>query len=770
MGWAYRSFGDYKNALLYLDLARAGYEHLYGPEDIDVALTEDKLGVCLYESRKPAEAIGHFQYAVRIYEQLGDSSKLGNTLNNMALALDANGRHRLALSALQRARKIHRAVNDGQERFLFGDYMNTANTLKHMNALDSALVFMDSALQLAPILAIPGDYAESLDNLGNIYELKGEYFLAEEAYLEAARHLWKDFGEMGVAGLLALTNLDAVITPVGLLAVLSDQARLRKRILTKRTTQASLDSALLAYDAVAHIGNLIQRHFTAEDSKLSWIEKMRTTLAEAIEILEAQYKKDKNPRYIEKAFQYFEQGKSLLLLQNFIRTQFTGQDKYAQLFVREKQIHRKITSLENELLKASSDRKRLQDSLSKWQLQLSALVDVIRENYPEYFETKYSGKPISLNHFKNDLLPGGGHALYFYQSGMNIFTLTIGKNYLNLNRIENSNQLTNDIITLNSLACAPPKLNNSKTEIAKVSKRISQQLFQANPLPESTKRLLIIPDGILNLVPFDILIPGPSDQFLIESNPICYSYSATLLSKNASHAKGLPMAWHATAIAPDYSHDSRLPPLKEADKEVMAAGEFAEEIAVINDPGESLMSFKKKTGDAHLIHLAMHARAGQDEKNNAYLQFPEGDVPNWEISNMDLNAKLVVLSACETGRGKLYPGEGVFSLGRSFMHAGVPSVIMSAWKSNDAATARIIETFYDELSNGRDFDVALQQAKIAYLQAPLDETGHPYYWAGMTQYGWFATQRAPYRVFLIILITVISLFAGFYLVRKIFRA
>jgi len=103
---------------------------------------------------------------------------------------------------------------------------------------------------------------------------------------------------------------------------------------------------------------------------------------------------------------------------------------------------------------------------------------------------------------------------------------------------------------------------------------------------------------------------------------------------------------------------------------------------------------------------------------------------------MSLKVQLVVLSACETGYGKFQQGEGVMSLARSFMYAGVPSMLVSMWQVNDASTSAIMQLFYKNLAKGMDKAEALQQAKLKYIrQVANNNAAHPAYWASFVQLG-----------------------------------
>ena len=110
----------------------------------------------------------------------------------------------------------------------------------------------------------------------------------------------------------------------------------------------------------------------------------------------------------------------------------------------------------------------------------------------------------------------------------------------------------------------------------------------------------------------------------------------------------------------------------------------------------------------------------------------------YEISRLHLKADMVVLSACETGFGKFEQGEGVVSLARSFMYAGVPSLIVSLWQVNDQSTAIIMDVFYKNLAQGMNKAEALRQAQLSWLKLKnpdYEHPEHPYYWAAFDLVG-----------------------------------
>jgi len=122
--------------------------------------------------------------------------------------------------------------------------------------------------------------------------------------------------------------------------------------------------------------------------------------------------------------------------------------------------------------------------------------------------------------------------------------------------------------------------------------------------------------------------------------------------------------------------------------------------------------------------------AGADDTYDGFLQMSE-------IFNLRLDANLVVLSACDTGTGKLRRGEGLIGLTRAFMYAGTPSVAASLWKVNDQSTSLFMEFFYQNLKEGQSKADALRQAKKHLMQTRAwsdtvseeQSFAAPYFWA-----------------------------------------
>jgi len=180
--------------------------------------------------------------------------------------------------------------------------------------------------------------------------------------------------------------------------------------------------------------------------------------------------------------------------------------------------------------------------------------------------------------------------------------------------------------------------------------------------------------------------------------------------------------------------------------------------------------------DYNILHFAMHALLDDENPSQSRLVFE--DVPDsledgflniYELYNMNINAQLAVLSACNTGFGKLEGGEGMISLGRAFAYAGCPSVVISNWKVDDEATSILMQYFYQNLKDGLSKSEALQKAKLSYLENSKPREASPYFWGSFMVVG----SNEPLKLqsdfsihYLLLTLSAVFAFGYFYLSKK----
>lgn len=258
---------------------------------------------------------------------------------------------------------------------------------------------------------------------------------------------------------------------------------------------------------------------------------------------------------------------------------------------------------------------------------------------------------------------------------------------------------------------------------------------------KSNTQLIIIPEDFLSYIPFETLI-GPDKKLLLTHHSISYSYTLPLWAAQQELDQPL-RGKQVLAVAPRY-------PMQSQSNQLAKRGgfyhlPFAEQEAtqLVSRYGGQLLQGNQASRQAFLqainqypiLHLAMHARMDtMDYEQSAFIFQNEELLKLHELYQLDIKPQLVVLSACNTGMGKLEQGEGFMSLSRALTYAGAPSLIYSLWEVPDEETAFIMEKFYHYVQDGNSKDESLQRAKRDFIQShPLKQ--HPYFWAGFVLNG-----------------------------------
>jgi CHAT domain-containing protein len=329
-------------------------------------------------------------------------------------------------------------------------------------------------------------------------------------------------------------------------------------------------------------------------------------------------------------------------------------------------------------------------------------------------------------------------------------------------------KIENEVRTCLDMLGAPPSQLYIERDLARLRDcsgalfntlfgRLSQQI-------EPGQRLLIVPDGLLHYLPFEALIHN--GHYLVEDHEMSYLPSASILLQLQDSRSEVEtgdrmelLAFGDPIFSPDLKaslpkkHKSiainvvrnaraslgfqltRLPRTRDEveyiaglfspDRTRLYLGEDSTEDAVKR---ESLRRYRR-------LHFATHSLI--DEKSPARSAVvltldsdpgEDGFLEASEISELDLDCDLVVLSACQTGRGQLLSGEGVVGLTRAFLYAGARSVVVSLWSVSDISTGQLMKDFYRNLADNLGSSAALRLAKLE-MSRSVTQTRHPYYWA-----------------------------------------
>jgi CHAT domain-containing protein len=229
------------------------------------------------------------------------------------------------------------------------------------------------------------------------------------------------------------------------------------------------------------------------------------------------------------------------------------------------------------------------------------------------------------------------------------------------------------------------------------------------------RRLMIVPHRALHYVPFQALHDGAS--YLIERREVCYTPSAVVLR----HCLARPHRPLKRALLLGVE-DEQTPLVRD---EIESLTPLFPETVVLLDDGATLAAVRQHAPQADVLHLACHGQFRPDNPLFSSLRLTNGWLTVNDAYGLDLHCELVTLSACETGVSAVAPGDELIGLARGFFSAGAPTLLLSLWTVDDAATAALMTDFYRRLGAGDAPAAALRAAQRQQLQ----EHPHPFFWS-----------------------------------------
>ena len=411
-------------------------------------------------------------------------------------------------------------------------------------------------------------------------------------------------------------------------------------------------------------------------------------------------------------------------------------------------------SFKKELNKLQSELYHLQDSVEFQQEQRQKVFDLqnaydifqdsLNRNYPMLDEQLYARESPSIKTLRQKLLNEESMLVeYFiddsilYSFSLTLDTLIVHKDTLNLG-------FQKLVVDFNELVRT---LQNDKfKEFTYTSYELYSILLESILEHESSEKkvLYIIPDGILNYISFDALISDMPDNpgnnrydlldYLVKSHEINYNYSSYLYQFK-SQFDSRELSGFAPSFDSDGSNPEGLAALPFSSEEVLIIDDIFEGDMFV-DTSATLERYRESIDTYNIAHLATHAICNDSIPMQSKIYFHDDELSTYEIYNMPNSLDLVVLSACNSGTGKLREGEGIMSLSRAFLASGCSSIITSLWNVNDRVSLDLMTHFYSALSEGNTVGQSLRKSKLSYLNnssSIID--AHPYYWSGFVLVG-----------------------------------
>ncbi len=783
---AYAEADNFNDAISTANLAVSSSEEAYGNKSLDYAIALLNKGAVLQKMDMPEEAINSLQKAKKIFLGLQPSDYTNYHIANEQIGTTFQ---KLFLNDYKKTNFLDSAlvyfnVNLMYDKsylpesspIIFNAFLATAQTyltkdgyLFKTDNSDRIKISLKAAEAELTKLNLPAKStikAEFYKFLG-IYQL---YNLAPSEALAPFQaqiiSLIDGFEDNNIDILPQEANFANCIALYQLTGALGWKARAHYELYLQNKNPRQLE---LAYQTVLvgdKLVNYIRKNAVGAKSYLSAasVDNYEFAIAICLEL----FANSKEEKYKHQAFYFAEKSKALGLLEAFQNSkaqQFAGIPP--ALIEKETELKLAISDLEQELFALLPKKTKdllpqinaLQTQIGEKKANYEQFLQQLEKEQPQYYQIKHELKLLNVEDTRKNLAEDQAIIEYFMGTEA-VYIFKISKKEFEIKSwVIKGNNLRKQIADfreyiygyyLGSVEQSESSYANMSSRYAELSHQLYQNLIAPiSPLP---KRLVIIPDGALAYLPFDALLTSPAadgkqfktHNYLLLQHAISYSYSATLLQEMQTKTFDKKRS-NLLAFAPSFGKEESaevrgkrydLSPLTFNVPEV-------QEIAKILNGGDLYINkeakeetFKQLAGNYRIIHFATHGMANNDHPDYSLLAFAEiaDDKENEylyinDLYNMKLNADLVVLSACETGIGKLSRGEGVQSLARGFSYAGAKSIFTTLWSVNDLATSKIVAQFYKYLAQGKTKDEALQLAKIDYIKAANNNSANPFLWA-----------------------------------------
>lgn len=756
-----------------LDSARIYFSKAEAIVDAHPGLDEserlfNKLGALYYETGDYKKCVQYTEKALSVVESKKNPNTffIVNYKNNIATALLKLQEYNKALTIYNSILSYHIAqdelfYNMGNAYIGEGEYDTALHFLKQIKAMnhekfnslarvfllqkkyDSAGLFIARAADVYladKINAQKINYGVTLTYSGNVKAAIGKLPEAVSDYQLAIQYLNPAFREKNIAdnptsftGLQNFSLLfDAIVSKATALKMLEQQ----------QPGQQYLHYSLNAYTSAIALARHIERIYFSDDARLFLKNKVNPATQQAVTVALELFNKTADKKYLHTAFEFAENNKASVLQAGLQQTELANIPGLPVDLIQQEKKYKSIIAkltIQASQAKDSMALQSIEKQSKETEFNLALLQEKLDQD-PVYHQLKFNHVSVNTDSLQQTLVKSDEAILSYYYTSDSLLCFYITNKQVGYKSTPLKNDFFLSVISLRQQLETPASSSRKllqQTGAALYTELIS---FVIDKIKDK-RHLLIIPYNEISYVPFEMLYNLGENSFLLNKFAITYNYTASLLSDKS---KTYPASYQVLAMAPFSEKNNTamtLPPLPFSGEEVDGL------------PG------KKVTGSAAtksqftayaqafpVVHLATHAVANDTNALGSYIEFygvknaadTGSRLYESEIYNLDMKAaKLVILSACETGSGQMVNGEGVISLSRAFSYAGCKSVITSLWKADDLATSFIIKRLHYYLQKGDTKDIALQNAKLDYINnSEIDSRFKtPAYWAHLVLIG-----------------------------------
>jgi CHAT domain-containing protein/predicted negative regulator of RcsB-dependent stress response len=367
----------------------------------------------------------------------------------------------------------------------------------------------------------------------------------------------------------------------------------------------------------------------------------------------------------------------------------------------------------------SADSTRARAQLEALDRDYRAFLDRVKKENLEQ-ASLMAVEPVTLAEIQG-LLPEGTTLLEYHVAEHGIVVWVVDRQRFKVVRVPGDRQsLINQVRRFRGAITKLAPIKDVQTQAQALYRRLLEPA-RADILGS---RLVIVPHGVLHYLPFTAL-RSSSGKWVVEDFAMSTLPSASVLRYLSD--KGVGASARALVVGnPDLGADLALP---WAEREARMVGQREPGATVLVRGDATEVEAKRLLESVGLVHFATHGELNEnDPLSSAVLLVPgggeDGRLEVREVFGLDLHARLVVLSACETGLGKLSRGDELVGLQRAFLYAGTPAVVTTLWKVDDRASYELVRAFYSRLAGAGPVE-ALRQAQIETMAT----FPHPYSWA-----------------------------------------
>ncbi len=596
-------------------------------------------------------------------------------------------------------------------------------------------------------------------DLGSAYEGNLEKEEALIFYQKGLRSAAMTFDD---ADLLANPKVEDLISPLLSIPIFEAKGNL---LLQSDRDENQLLASLIAYERAIEILALICNKYQSEFTKLHLGEQAVRMTEKGIHAARQLFQITRDDKFKFKMFTLSDKGKAMALRSAILDSKASGLSSIpSEMLHRERSLKIKLAHLKQQLKKRrNTNNNNIDKKIFATNESLYFLQDSLKTFSPEYSFLKNSAPSLASDSLQLFLENKNAAVVEYFFGKKTAYAFVVTADHFYVERLNDLDQIQETVLSLRELIQSMSFRTDAQSAYQNFVRDASvlYSLVLEAPLKNldsTVDDLIIIPDGPLWLVPFEILLDdqATTDQvnfgsnnlpYLLKKYALTYAHSSRLLldQKNyTAHANTtIPFLGHAPefngrtdmAVRSCFEAGANLPELKHSAQEVENISSQYNGQSFYGNAA-TRKSFLRLVPQAEIIHLSTHACMNNNDPLDSRIFFSQNDFINTEdIYNLDINAKMTMLSACQTGLGRVYNGEGMISLARAFQHAGCPSVTMSLWSVADASTTEMTTLYYSYLNDGYSKNKALQQAKLDFINAQSPSKQHPFYWAGFVHLG-----------------------------------